>query len=112
MAKKDKTIIDILDPVEELEKAVNARLDTHQNVIYAGFGVVVIGFITIIIAVFAIFIDHENYAAQKQEQYINLLQEQIDKLENAEVMTTETKNENINPPEPKKEEVTNETPLK
>lgn len=68
----DKPIITIDDPVEKVREEINKRLDFHQNIIYAVLVVVAVGFIAIIIAVFAIFIDHQDYAAKKYEEYNHL----------------------------------------
>jgi hypothetical protein len=81
MKKTDqKLIIEISDPSDEAADAIKARLDFHQNIIYAVLVVVGVGFIAVIIAVFVIFIDHENYATEKYEKYINLVETESEKL--------------------------------
>ena len=78
---EEKPIIEISDPSDEARDAVNKRLDFHQNIIYAVLVVVGVGFVAVIIAVFAIFIDHENYTAEKYQEYIDLVEKKSEEIE-------------------------------
>ena len=116
-----KPILEVYDPSEEVEKAI-ANLKKHQKIIYGimtAVGIVVmVGFITIIIAAFAIFTDHQDYAAQKYQQYIDLIEKQpqineedetatetqiTEMIEEVNLQKTSEKKENDTPPAIKKE---------
>lgn len=76
--EKQQPIIKVYDPEKEVKEAI-ANLQRQQKIINRAIEAVVIvvavGFIAMVIAVFAIFIDHQDYAVQKYNDYIELLKE-------------------------------------
>lgn len=108
-------IVTVYRPEEEVKKAI-ASLKKQQKIInWAMVAVVVVvslGFIAVVIGVFAIFIDHQDYAAQRYKEYIELLEQHEQKLESEtpgqenidiktdeEVKSTQESTENDTPPD-------------
>ncbi|MBT5016796.1 hypothetical protein HN748_01320 [Candidatus Peregrinibacteria bacterium] len=75
--EKQQPIITVYDPEKEVKEAIKT-LQKQQGIIHwamvAVVLVVAVGFITVVIAAFAIFIDHQDYAAQRYNEYIELLE--------------------------------------
>ncbi len=81
--EKQQSIIQVYDPEARTEKAIAKvqeaidSLRAQQKIINSAMvGVVIVvalGFIAIVVAVFAIFINHQDYATQKYNEYIKLV---------------------------------------
>lgn len=78
MSEKVQNPILIFDPASEVKKAI-AVLEKQQKMInyamVAVVGVVALGFIAVVSSSFAIFIDHQNYAAERYASYMETLSE-------------------------------------
>ncbi|MCX6808037.1 MAG: hypothetical protein NTZ80_04590 [Patescibacteria group bacterium] len=80
---KGNSRIEIFDPnakVAEALSAVKKQQEFITWIIGAIAVAVAIGFIAIIVAVFAIFIDHQNYVGERYDEYIKLMDKQGAKL--------------------------------
>jgi prefoldin subunit 5 len=79
----EQPIIKVYDPEKEVKEAIST-LQRQQKIINRAIEAVVVvvavGFITIIIAAFDIFKDHEDYAEQKYNEYIELLEKRENEL--------------------------------
>lgn len=75
--EKQQLIIKVYDPQKDVKEAI-ASLQKQQKTIHwamvAVIAVVTLGFVAIIVSVFDIFIDHQKYAAQRYNRYIELLE--------------------------------------
>lgn len=82
--EKQQPIIKVYDPEKEVKEAI-ATLQKQQKVInwamVAVVLVVAVGFIAVVIAAFAIFIDHQNYAAQRYSEYLELIESHEQKIQ-------------------------------
>lgn len=118
--EKQQPIITVYDPAKEVKEAL-ATLQKQQKMInwamVAVVLVVAVGFIAVVIAAFAIFIDDQNYAAQRYNEYIELIESHEQELQsgtpdqksldtgiNEEVESNQEATENDTPPNINKKE--------
>ncbi len=109
--EKKKTFIKIYDSATEVEKAKidvkkakneveDAIHDLKKQQKFINYGmiaviiVVALGFVTTVIATFTIFIDHQNYAAQLYDDYIQLLTKKEEQIKKETVGMQEIKTSN------------------
>lgn len=81
--EKQQLIIGVFDPGKEVKESI-ANLQKQQKTIngamVAVIVVVAIGFIAVVMGVFAIFIDHQDYSRERYNEYIKILEEKEQQL--------------------------------
>lgn len=75
----NKPTIEFYNPEEPVKKAIAELRKQQRNtkdIMIAVIVIVSLGFITLIIAVFGIFISHQDYSTQKYKEYIDLVEKE------------------------------------
>lgn len=76
--EKQQLIFQVYDPEGQVKEALTALQKQQKLINKAMVGVVVVvalGFSAIVIAAFTVFIDHQDYAAEKYSEYIKLIEQ-------------------------------------
>lgn len=83
--ENQQPILEVYDPIKPVQEAIDS-LQRQQKVINSAMvGVVIVitlGFVAIIVSVFSIYINHQDYTAQKYSEYIKLIEEKQKNIQN------------------------------